>query len=125
MRQKNNKQPDKINKPIENKSDNKVVNRVISETDPWWKRRNSQLILSGVLLFILVLITYKDSIKNNFVDWDDYAYVVNNDLVRNPGDSFLKELFTTQVSSNYHPLTILSLWANKNECKSFGIMIKI
>ena len=118
MSRKSQKQPDKINKPVENKSDKEVVNGIISDTDPWWKKRNAQLILSGVLLFILVLITYKDSVKNNFVDWDDYAYVVNNELVRNPGDSFLKELFTTQVSSNYHPLTILSLWANKNECKS-------
>ena len=71
-----------------------------------------------VLLLVLVLFTYSKSLKNTFVDWDDFAYVVNNDLVRTPGDSYLKDLFLTPVSSNYHPLTILSMRINSNVCSS-------
>jgi protein O-mannosyl-transferase len=75
-----------------------------------------QFLITGLVLIILVLITYQGAFKNDFVDWDDYSYVINNDLVRNPGDSYVKELFTTPVSSNYHPLTILSMRLNNNVC---------
>lgn len=69
-----------------------------------------------IVLLVLVLFTYGRSFKNTFVDWDDFTYVVNNDLVRNPDTSDLKDLFLTPVSSNYHPLTILSLRINRNVC---------
>jgi Flp pilus assembly protein TadD len=71
-----------------------------------------------VLLLALVLFTYSKSFRNSFVDWDDFAYVVNNDLVRSPGDSYFKDLFLTPVSSNYHPLTILSMRINSNVCST-------
>ena len=71
-----------------------------------------------VLLLVLVLFTYSKSFKNSFVDWDDFTYVVNNDLVRSPGDSYFKDLFLTPVSSNYHPLTILSMMINGNACST-------
>jgi Tfp pilus assembly protein PilF len=80
--------------------------------------KNFQFFVSGVVLVILVLITYHNAFNNDFVDWDDYAYVVDNNLVRNPGDSYFKELFTTPVSSNYHPLTILSMRLNNNICST-------
>ena len=69
-----------------------------------------------VLLLVLVLFTYSKSFKNSFVDWDDFTYVVNNDLVRTPGDTYFKDLFLTPVSSNYHPLTILSMRISSNVC---------
>jgi protein O-mannosyl-transferase len=71
-----------------------------------------------ILLLVLVYFTYSKSFDNEFVDWDDFAYVVNNDLVRNPGGTYLRDLFTTPVSSNYHPLTILSMRINNNVCNS-------
>ena len=82
------------------------------------RNTNLQLILSAAVLSLLVLFTYRDAFNNEFVDWDDFGYVVNNDLVRNPGDSYLRELFTTPVSSNYHPLTILSMRLNSNVCET-------
>lgn len=82
------------------------------------ENKKHQLFLVGFLVVMLVLITYHGAFNNEFVDWDDFAYVVNNDLVRNPGDSYLKDLFSTPVSSNYHPLTILSMRINNNVCDS-------
>ena len=81
-------------------------------------KKNHQLILIALLLAILVLTTYRKSFHNDFVDWDDYTYVVENDLVRNTQKTTLKDIFSTPVSLNYHPLTILSLRLNNNECKS-------
>jgi Flp pilus assembly protein TadD len=82
------------------------------------ENRRYQLLLTGFLIAMLVLITYRGAFNNEFVEWDDFAYVVDNDLVRNPGDTFLKDLFSKPVSSNYHPLTILSLRINNNVCDS-------
>ena len=82
------------------------------------RRQNVRLLLMGFLLSVLVLVTFWKSFGNNFVDWDDFTYVVNNDLVRHPGDKFLKDIFDTPVSSNYHPLTILTMRLNNNICKT-------
>lgn len=71
-----------------------------------------------VLLIVLVLAAFWESFDNDFVDWDDYTYVVDNDLVRNPQETTLKDVFSKTVSLNYHPLTILSLRLNNNECKT-------
>jgi protein O-mannosyl-transferase len=77
-----------------------------------------QLLLPSAAVIILVIIVFHGSLKNSFTDWDDYGYVIDNELVRKPGDNYLKDLFTTPVLLNYHPLTILSLRMNNNECKS-------
>ena len=81
-------------------------------------KKNLPLILTICLLLILVLVTYQGAFDNSFVDWDDYTYVVENDLVRNTKETTLKDVFSELVSLNYHPLTILSLRLNNNTCKT-------
>ena len=44
-------------------------------------------------------------LQNEFTNWDDEFYVVNNPLLRGPD---WKGIFSDQVLGNYHPLTILS-----------------
>jgi Tfp pilus assembly protein PilF len=82
------------------------------------KKETNKFIFAALILVVLVLVSYWKVFDNEFVDWDDFTYVVNNDLVRNPGDTYFKDLFTTPVSSNYHPLTILSMKFNSNACDS-------
>lgn len=79
---------------------------------------NRWLIGAGILLVFLVIFAYSGTIRNNFVSWDDNEYVINNKLVRPEGDSNLKEIFSTVVSLNYHPLTILSLRLHDNSCSN-------
>jgi protein O-mannosyl-transferase len=81
-------------------------------------KQNLRLFLSAFLLSVLVLITYWNSFNNEFVDWDDYTYVVDNKLVRNTEATTIKDVFSEKVSLNYHPLTILSLRLNNNKCNS-------
>jgi len=76
------------------------------------------LSLALALLVILILLTWSGAIHNNFVSWDDFDYVINNELVRNDKAPDLKAIFSTVVSLNYHPLTILSLSLNDNDCKN-------
>jgi len=48
-------------------------------------------------------------LRNEFTNWDDEYYVVNNALLRGPD---WKGIFTHQVVGNYHPLTVLTLAFN-------------
>jgi protein O-mannosyl-transferase len=80
--------------------------------------QNRNIVIAALVLVIMVLAAYHKAFDNNFVDWDDYTYVVNNDLVRNPEKTDLTDVFRQPVSSNWHPLTILTMRANGNECKS-------
>src|SRR5450759_35827 len=83
-----------------------------------YKKINLKLILVALLLSIMVMISYRNAFDNEFVDWDDYTYVVDNLLVRKPKETTIKDVFSTPVSLNYHPLTILSLRLNNNECST-------
>ena len=80
--------------------------------------KNLFFLPSIILLIVLLLVTYWNAFDNDFVDWDDYTYVVENNLVRNPQETTLKDIFSSYVSLNYHPLTILSLRLNNNKCKT-------
>lgn len=109
----------KVSKTASSSISKELINNNPAEVQAFWNtKKRFQLIFVAFLLSLTVLITYWNSIDNAFVDWDDFAYVVNNDLVRNPGDSYMRDLFTTPVSSNYHPLTILSMRINNNVCNS-------
>ncbi|NMC40647.1 MAG: tetratricopeptide repeat protein, partial [Bacteroidales bacterium] len=83
-----------------------------------WKKsviRNCPALLAVI---IMILTSYSRVFDNEFVDWDDFTYVVDNEMVRSSSGTMLKEIFTTPVSSNYHPLTVLSLHLNNNNCNS-------
>lgn len=59
------------------------------------------------LLFVgaITAICFFPSLFNEFTNWDDEYYVVNNRMLRGPD---WKAIFSTQVLGNYHPLTISS-----------------
>src|SRR4051794_30879238 len=65
-----------------------------------------------LLLFTvaLAIIAFIPSLKAGFVNWDDTDYVTGNYLITDW--SRLKELLTTPVQGNHHPLTMLSLAFN-------------
>jgi len=55
------------------------------------------LVITGICLFPML--------NNEFTNWDDEFYIINNQLLRGPD---WKGIFSEQVLGNYHPLTILS-----------------
>ena len=97
------------------------------------------LMLAAILLSLLTFITYQGALDNHFVDWDDYDYVIQNNLVRaqkdisgptqmkntpafNPNglseySTHLKDVFKRPVALNYHPLTMLTMRWNNNACQ--------
>lgn len=61
------------------------------------------------ILIIASLFAFSPAFTNGFVNWDDYAYIVNNNLVTEFSFANIVKMFTptTFVVGNYHPLTVL------------------
>jgi len=47
-------------------------------------------------------------LDNDFTNWDDPAYVSENDLIRDPSPMGLWRIVTAIQVGNYHPVTLLS-----------------
>src|SRR5262249_36103416 len=72
------------------------------EVEPKNKRNITLLFLLIVVLSTIVV--YSSSIKNQWTNWDDEGYVLDNPLVRSID---LGSFFSTYVMGNYHPVTVL------------------
>lgn len=65
-----------------------------------------------ITLAVLAVVTYiifLPSLKCEFTNWDDGTYVTECPMIWKLDGKAIKEIFTTPVSLNYHPLTMLSL----------------
>jgi hypothetical protein len=69
------------------------------------EKRNYSLLPWFCLVAVLTAVCLWPMLKNEFTNWDDEFYVINNPLLRGPQ---WKRIFSEQVLGNYHPLTILS-----------------
>ena len=72
------------------------------------KKSTDRLWLSGIL--VLTFLAFSPSLFNEFVNWDDYAYIVDNPIIRSLSAENIQFIFNTNtfVVGNYHPLTVLS-----------------
>lgn len=68
----------------------------------------------GGLGFILLLtfLAFSPALQNDFTNWDDAAYVLNNPIIYELSFQTIKDMFTTPVVAHYHPLTTLSFSLN-------------
>jgi hypothetical protein len=68
------------------------------------------ILIAGIFSFILfiVFMVFSPCLMNGFVQWDDPVYLTANPLVRDLSWAHLKQMFTSYVNGNYHPLTTLS-----------------
>ena len=83
----------------------------VKEAVPAW--------LPAMLLVLMTVALYWPAMRCDFVDYDDQDYVTANTHVLN-GLTLenLKWAFFTPVSSNWHPLTMLS---HMLDCQLFGL----
>ena len=68
---------------------------------------NNRFFLSG-LIAAFTFVIFLPSVNNEFITLDDPAYVLENDLIKELSVESIREIFTTPVVGNYHPLTILT-----------------
>jgi len=130
-------------------SQNKDAKKRKQQTSNLKKKSESSsfsLIATAFFLSIISAFVYKGALDNEFVDWDDYTYVIENNLVRSgtdlagavqlkskkqslvrsnvsPYTTTVGDVFTTIVALNYHPLTVLTMRWNNNACPTclYGI----
>lgn len=104
----------KMGKPQQAKAE--VKKKIASNPE----KRNSFLpqwfFIWAFFICLVTFVVYQQILDHEFVDWDDTTYVVDNPLVRNQ-EIPVSQIFNTPVSLNYHPITILTMRWNANECK--------
>ena len=88
------------------KTNNKNFSRPTKTTPARLPREKKEPLLLWILLIAgITAVCLWPMLKNEFVNWDDEYYVINNQLLRGPD---WKGIISNQVLGNYHPLTILS-----------------
>lgn len=80
------------------------------KTTAWWKDKVNLYSVIGIL--ILTALIFTPSLSGDFTNWDDDNYVTSNQIIKGLSFDYLKLIFTTPISSNYHPITMLSLAVN-------------
>lgn len=72
-------------------------------------KKNSLILVFAAAIITGVIFAYYPAFMADFTNWDDPAYVVNNDVIKDINSKNTKEIFTTYRNGHYHPLTWLSL----------------
>ena len=74
---------------------------------------NNKKYIPYLILFILLLtiVVYSNSIRNEFTNWDDDAYVQENADIKEISAHNIKNIFTSYYQSMYLPATIISFAA--------------
>lgn len=63
---------------------------------------------SALIISIATFALYLPSLGNGLVNWDDWAYVLENEKIRSFDLEFLRWAFTSVFLSNWHPLSLVS-----------------
>lgn len=77
------------------------------KVNPAVKRQNT-IIISCVILIILGLFSYRQSLNNGFTNWDDDVMLLQNPLVHSLSSGNIAKIFTEIQNNMYHPLVTLS-----------------
>jgi tetratricopeptide (TPR) repeat protein len=73
---------------------------------------NFRVLIVVAVILIITFFSYTPSLNNEFTNWDDPTYVMDNQYIIDLKKENINLMFTKPVSLNYHPLTILSLAIN-------------
>lgn len=79
-------------------------------TSTSFKNIFSLILLTGIIALI-TYISFIPSLSNNFTNWDDDTYVINNSNIKNVSIENVRKIFTSTYLGNYQPLTLLAYMA--------------
>jgi len=71
------------------------------------KKQNFRYYLAAFVSLVTFVI-YLRSLQNEFVEWDDITYVIENPYIRSFNMAFFRWAFLDFYASNWHPLTWIS-----------------
>lgn len=86
-----------------------------------FKDHKHNIIFSIYIIVILVTASFFPSLYNDFTNWDDNYYVVNNSDIKSLSLENLKKIFSSIYIGNYQPITILS-YAIEYNISPFGLI---
>src|SRR5512139_2917005 len=72
----------------------------------------------AALVSLITFLVYLKSLQNDFINWDDPEYVLDNPYVHSFNITLLKWAFFDFYAANWHPLTWLSHAA---DCAVWGL----
>ncbi|MDP8299839.1 MAG: tetratricopeptide repeat protein [Candidatus Tantalella remota] len=70
--------------------------------------KRSSMVVCILVLAAITAAAFLPCLSNQFVDWDDPIYVVNNELIREISLENMKEIFTGNFLGHYCPLVMVS-----------------
>lgn len=82
--------------------------KISGKQHPSDEGKKKQWIFLAVLAVVTFLVFFP-SLKCEFTNWDDGTYVTEDPMIWKLDGHAIKEIFSTPISLNYHPLTMLSL----------------
>ena len=65
-------------------------------------------VLAAGGIAIITFLVMKACLLNQFTNWDDPGYVVNNPVIKDLSADGIVTIFKSPIMGNYHPLTILT-----------------
>jgi tetratricopeptide (TPR) repeat protein len=68
----------------------------------------SAQVITAAAIAIVTFLFFKVCFDNQLTNWDDPGYIRDNRLIKDISTEGLKNIFSTSVMGNYHPLTILT-----------------
>ncbi|MDP2689818.1 MAG: tetratricopeptide repeat protein [Deltaproteobacteria bacterium] len=72
------------------------------------RRPSRAVAVCALIISLATFALYLPSLGNGLVNWDDWAYVLENERIRSFGLEFLRWAFTSVFLSNWHPLSLVS-----------------
>ncbi len=94
-------------KPLHKQADQKKQPPKISGKKQSDYKQKQWLVLA--VLAVVTFAVFFPSLKGEFTNWDDGTYVTEDPMIWKLDGKAIKEIFSSPVSLNYHPLTMLSL----------------
>ena len=67
---------------------------------------NNVLIIAGIV--VITIVVFSNSFKNEFVQWDDPKYIMENPHITELSKDNVARYFSTFTDSNYLPLVLLT-----------------
>jgi len=106
----------KDKKPIQKQRGKGIQKTVNKAPVSFWSDKAT--LLSLLIILGITALVYSQSLKNEFVNWDDDVNLLENKTIEKLDQEHIKKIFTSHVIGNYNPLPIFTFAIEKH---FFGI----
>lgn len=73
------------------------------------QQRKYRNVLSFIIIFFITIIAYFPVFQNEFINWQDPAYITENPVIQELSGKNIGKMFSEFYAGNYQPITLFSL----------------